>query len=233
MVLHNYDIGVDDNMQKGDMVRINFVGRLESGDVFDLTYEEVAKKEGIYSSRVKYGPIPVIIGAGFLIPGLDNALKEMTVGEKKNVIIEPADAFGNRDPKLIHVVPQKTFKDQKVEPRQGMIVDFSGMKGRIQSVTGGRVRVDFNNPLAGKKLNYRLEIVEKLDVPVEKVKGVFEFFGVYSLEVKIENKEAIIKGKVPQEMKQKLSAIVIDNIAEAEKVTYQESYEKREEKKTE
>ena len=217
-------------MQKGDMVRINFVGRLESGEVFDLTYEDVAKKEGIYSPRVKYGPIPVLIGAGFVIPGLDKALQEMNVNEKKVVVIEPKDGFGDRDPKLVHVVPQKTFKDQRVEPRQGMIVDFSGMKGRIQSVAAGRVRVDFNNPLAGKKLKYELEIVGKVEDPAEKAKGVFEFFGIFNLEVKIEDKEAVVKGPVPQEMKQRLSVIIIDNISEVEKVTYQESYEKKESK---
>ena len=177
---------------------------------------------------MKYRPVPVIVGAGFVIPGVDNAIEGMKVNDKKSITVQPKEGFGERDPKLIHVVPQNTFKDQKVEPRQGMIVDFSGMKGRIQSVTGGRVRVDFNNPLAGKTLKYDIEIVEKIDDPVEKVKCAFEFFGFYNIDVTIEKKEAIVKAVIPQELKKKLSTIVIDNIPEVEKVTYQESYEKKE-----
>jgi len=214
-------------MEKGDVIRINYIGRLENGEIFDLTYEDVAKKEKVHSSHIKYKPVPVIVGAGFVIPGVDNAIKGMKVNDKKSITVQPKEGFGERDPKLIHVVPQNTFKDQKVEPRQGMIVDFSGMKGRIQSVTGGRVRVDFNNPLAGKTLKYDIEIVEKIDDPVEKVKGVFEFFGFYGIDITIDKKEAVVKALIPQEMKKKLSMIVIENIPEVEKITYQESYEKK------
>jgi FKBP-type peptidyl-prolyl cis-trans isomerase 2 len=217
-------------MQKGDVIRINYIGRLESGEIFDITYEDVAKKEGVYSQRIKYGPVTIIVGAGFVIPGIDNALKEMNVGEKKSIAVEPKDAFGERDAKLVKVVPQKAFKDQKVEPQQGMVVDFSGVKGRIQSVSAGRVRVDFNNPLAGKTLKYELEIKEKIEDPIEKVSGIFEFFGFYNANVLIENKEAVVKAAIPQQLKQRLSSVIIENIPEVEKVTYQESYEKKENK---
>jgi FKBP-type peptidyl-prolyl cis-trans isomerase 2 len=220
-------------MQKGDFIRINYIGSLESGEIFDLTDEELAKKEKIYNERIKYGPIPIVIGAGFVIPGLDRALLEMGVGEKRSVSIEPKDAFGERDAQLVKTVPQKMFKDQKVEPKQGLIVDFGGMKGRIQSVSGGRVRVDFNNPLAGKTLKYEIEITEKIDEPVKQIKGVFEFFGIYNADVKIENNEAVIAVAAPHELRQKLSQIILDNVKGVTKVTYQESYTKKDEKKEE
>src|SRR3972149_2061225 len=104
-------------MQKKDVVRINYIGKLESGEIFDLTYEDVARKEGIYSERIKYRPVPVIVGAGFVVSGLDKALSEMNVNETKTVTIPPKEGFGERDPKLIRVVPQKSFKNQKLEPR--------------------------------------------------------------------------------------------------------------------
>jgi FKBP-type peptidyl-prolyl cis-trans isomerase 2 len=217
-------------MQNGDFIRINYVGRLESGEVFDLTDEEIAKKEKIHNPKVRYGPVPVVVGAGFVIPGLDKALHEMNVGEKKSVTVEPADAFGERDARLVKTVPQSTFKNQKVDPSPGLIVDFGGMKGRIQSVSGGRVRVDFNNPLAGKKLNYELEIVEKIEDPVEQVKGVFDFFGLYNTQARIEGGEAIITTAAPHELKQRLSHIILDNVKGITKVTYQESYTKQEHK---
>jgi len=214
-------------MKKGDVVKINYVGRLETGEIFDLTLEDVAKKEGIYSEKIKYGPIPILIGAGFVIRGLENAITEMSVGEKKSFGVEPKDGFGERDPKLVKVVPQKVFKDQRVDPRQGMIVDFSGMKGRIQSVSGGRIRIDFNNPLAGKTLKYELEIVENIEDPVEKMRGIFEFFGFRDADVSMTEGEATVRVTIPNEMKPKISSVILENIQEVKKLSFVESFEKR------
>jgi len=213
-------------MQKGDFVRINYTGRLESGEIFDLTDEELAKREKIHLKNIKYGPVAVIVGAGFVIPGLDKALQEMAVGDKRMVVIEPKDGFGERDARLIKVVPQSTFKNQNVDVKQGMVVDFSGTKGRIQSVSGGRVCVDFNNPLAGKTLKYELEIVEKIDDNAEKIKGILAFFGFFDADARIHDKEAVITASIRHDLKKKLSSIILDNIKEIEKVTYQESYQR-------
>ncbi len=218
-------------MKKRDAIKINFVGRLESGEVFDLTYADIAKKEGIHNERVKYGPIPIIVGAGFVIKGLENAILDMNVGDKKTIDVEPKDAFGERDPRLVKVVPQKMFKDQKVEPRPGMVVDFSGTKGRIQSAAGGRITVDFNNPLAGKTLKYEIEVVQRIDDTVEKIKGVFEFFGFYDMDVSISGKEATIKIAIPPELKHKLGNVIFENIDNIEKINFVETFEKKEDNK--
>ncbi len=220
-------------MKKGDAIRINYVGRLESGEVFDLTYEDTAKKENVYNPKIKYGPVPVIVGANFVIKGLEKAISEMNVGDKRSVEIQPDDAFGQRDPRLVRVVSEKEFRSQKVEPQPGLIVDFGGMKGRIQSVSGGRVRIDFNNPLAGKLLKYEIEIVEQINDPKEKIQGVFEFFGFRNTEVSIDNKEATVKISLPSELKQKLSSVILDNMPEVEKISFVESFEKKKEEKNE
>jgi FKBP-type peptidyl-prolyl cis-trans isomerase 2 len=89
-------------MQKGDFVYISYVGRIkESGEIFDTTSEEIARKEGVYNPEIKYEDVPIIIGAGFVIPGLDEELEKMNVGEKKIVEIEPKKAFGERREDLI------------------------------------------------------------------------------------------------------------------------------------
>jgi len=213
-------------MKKGDFIRVNYVGRLETGEVFDLTDEAVAKKEGLHNEKIKYKPVPVIIGAGFLIPGLDNAVLGMKVGEKKDVEVKPEDGFGQRDPNLVRVVPKKVFED-KVNPKPGMVVDFSGMRGRIQSVEAGRIRVDFNNPLAGKTLKYEIEITEELNEPSAKIKGVLEFFGAENADVKIDGNEANIKIKLPEQMKEKIGQLVLENVTEIKKVNFIDSYEKK------
>ena len=213
-------------MQKGDFVKINYVGRLETGEVFDLTDAEIAKKEGIYHSKMHYGDLPIIVGANFLIKGLDSALMNMKVGDKKDVEIKPEEGFGERDAKLVRTVPRKFFRDQKVEPRQGMIVDFGGTKGRIQSVDAGRIRVDFNNPLAGRVLKYSIELKEKIDQPEAQVKSVLEFFGA-NAEPKIEGKEVTINVRLPGQLKEKVSSLVIEYVEGVEKVNFVESFEKK------
>ena len=216
-------------MQKGDFVRINYIGRLESGEIFDLTFEDAAKKENIYNPNFKYKPIPVVVGAGFVIIGLENAISEMKVGEKKTVELQPKDAFGERDPKLVKVIPQNMFKKQNMEPKQAMVIDFSGVKGRVQSVSAGRVVVDFNSPLAGKNLKYDLEIIEKIDKPEEQVKAVLEFFGVDNAKVTITGKVADVEAKQPAELKEKISNLILDNVKlndeNLEKVRFMDVYE--------
>lgn len=222
-------------MQKGDFVRINYVGRLESGEIFDLTFEDAAKKENIYNPNFKYKPVPVVVGAGFVISGLDNAISEMKVGEKKTVELQPKDAFGERDQKLVKVIPHNMFKKQNMEPRQGMVIDFSGVKGRVQSVSAGRVVVDFNNPLAGKRLKYELEIIEKIEKPEEQVKAVLEFFGADNAKVTITGNIADVEAKVPADIKEKISNLILENVKinneKLEKVRFIDIYEYQNKKK--
>jgi FKBP-type peptidyl-prolyl cis-trans isomerase SlyD len=214
-------------MNKGDFVRIEYVGRLESGEIFDVTSEEEAKKNNVYNKGIKYRAIPVIVDAGFVIKGLDKALKEMSPGEKKTVDIKPEDGFGQRDPRLVRVVPRKAFRDRSIEPVPAMIVDFSGVKGRIQSVSAGRVMVDFNNPLAGKTLKYELEIREKIENTDDKIKAIFEFFGIDKITTKTENTVLDIETiRLPAEVKDRISSLIIEHITGIEKVRFLETYEK-------
>ena len=164
-------------MKEGDFIRIDYVGRItESKEIFDLTIEDVAKKEKIFKPEINYGPIPVIIGAGIVVGGLENELKKMKVGDKKKIVVKPDDAFGERKSEFIKLVPISEFKKQNIEPYPGMSVNISRLRGRVISVSGGRVRVDFNHPLAGKTLEYDLEIKEKIINKKEKIKAILEFF---------------------------------------------------------
>lgn len=210
-------------MQKGDFIKINYTGKLESGEIFDITDAETAKKEGVFSEKVKYGPMPVIVGANMLIQGLEKAVTSMEIGEKKDIEIEPEDAFGQRDPGLVRTVNKGVFHETAVQP--GMVVDFGGMRGRIQSISGGRVRVDFNNPLAGKKLLYHIEIMEKIDGSENRVKSILDFFDIKA-ETKITEKEVEISAKLPGKMKETVSDL-ITKYAGMEKVKFVETFEKK------
>jgi FKBP-type peptidyl-prolyl cis-trans isomerase 2 len=205
-------------MKTGDFVYIDYVGRVkDTGEIFDLTKEDVAKKEGIYSPQIKYKPIPIIVDAKFILSGLNKALKEMKVGEKRKVEIKPEDAFGERNPDLVQLIPLSNFKAQKIEPKVGEVVNISGFRGRIVSISGGRVKVDFNHPLAGKTLEYEIEIVGEIKDTKEKVEAiVFYFTGIEKedFEVKLKEKSVEIEFKkafnLTRELKERIAKTIKD-----------------------
>ncbi|WFO75726.1 FKBP-type peptidyl-prolyl cis-trans isomerase [Desulfurococcaceae archaeon MEX13E-LK6-19] len=160
-------------LKDGDFVLVEYTARVkETGNVFDTTNEEIAKKEGIYDSNKVYGPILVVIGRGWVIKGLEEALKEMNVGEEKEVEIPPEKAFGQRDPSKVKVFSMREFKRRGIDVKVGDVLDFGGTTGIVKSITGGRVVIDFNHPLAGKTLVYKVKILKKLEDITEKAKAL-------------------------------------------------------------
>jgi len=167
-------------VQKGDVIKLHYTGKVkETGEVFDTTYEEVAKKAGIYSEKGIYGPVPIAVGAGHVLKGLDEQLGGLDVGKKYEITVPPEKGFGKRDPKLIKTFTLGQFRRQGIYPFPGMPVEVETeggrkLKGRVLTVSGGRVRVDFNHPYAGKHLVYEVEVVEKIEDPIERVKALIE-----------------------------------------------------------
>ena len=135
----------------------------ETGEIIDTTNEEEAKKAGIYDSKERYGPKLVIVGEGRLIPGLEKLIKELSEGEEKEAEIPPSEAFGERKPENIKIMPKNVFLKSGITPQPGKVVEINGRLAVIRSITGGRVVVDFNHPLAGKKILAKVKIVKVLD----------------------------------------------------------------------
>ncbi len=221
-------------MQEGDFIRIDYVGKIrESGQIFDLTNEKLAKEKDMYNPNVNYSPLPVIIGAGFVIKGLETELKKMKVGENKTFPLKPEDAFGERSPKLIKLIPMSDFHKRNMVPYQGMPVNINNLMGRVLSVSGGRVKVDFNHPLAGKELEYDLEIKEKIIDKKEKVRAVVEFFYKPIKKENISFKEKIIevkfesKADVPRQSKEKIANTILKWIESVEKIRFVEEYKQQ------
>jgi len=160
-------------MKKGDLVRVSYTGWVEEG-LIETTDEKVAKKEGAYDEKRQYKPAAVIVGEGMVLPGLDKGLEGMKTGEKKKLELKPADAFGERSFKFIKLVPMRDFRKQKVNPFPGMVLEIEGRPARIQSVSSGRVRVDFNHPLAGKDVTYELKVESEAKTEKEKIAFLIE-----------------------------------------------------------
>jgi FKBP-type peptidyl-prolyl cis-trans isomerase 2 len=166
-------------MKKGDFVEMDFVGRIaNTGEIFDLTDEDTARKEGIHDPKHRYKPSLVIIGSSMAVPGVEKNLEHMEPGQEKEFELAPEDAFGGRDMHLIRIVSMSKFIKEKISPAPGMFVDIDGMQTKILSVAGGRVRVDFNHPLAGRHLRYKVKLVRHITDTLEKSRALLSYYTV-------------------------------------------------------
>lgn len=138
--------------KNGDTVRVNYTGKLADGTVFDSS----AGRE----------PLEFTVGAGQVIPGFDNAVLGMKVGEKKTVTIPVDEAYGpRRDEQIAEISREKLPSDMTPEVGQQLVMKQSD--GReivvvITKVSDETVTIDANHPLAGKDLTFEIELVKIL-----------------------------------------------------------------------
>lgn len=223
-------------MERGAIVEIEFTGKdVNNGRVFDTTSEKEAKEAGIYNEKARYGATSVIVGKGEVLKGLDNALLEMKIGEEREIKLDAQDAFGERKKELVVVVPFNEFKKRKIMPVPGLVVDLNGNYGRIQTVSGGRVRVDFNNELAGREVEYRVKILKELKDSKEKLKALQEKrFALPGAKAELKAKgvaEITIPAGMPKEIevvKKEFENLVKEHIAEVKEVKFKEVDMKKE-----
>jgi FKBP-type peptidyl-prolyl cis-trans isomerase 2 len=190
-------------VRKRNFILVDLIGRVKStGKVFDTTIQEVAVKADIFNEREVYKPRLVVVGAGWVLPGLDEALETMNVGETKVVEIPPEKGFGERDPKNIKTFSSREFLKQNVKPRPGMTIRVKGRLATVQKVGGGRVRVDMNHPLAGQVLEYEVTIRNILEKDEDKIKALIEnrLSGVDSNKFKINISGKSVEISIPTEI---------------------------------
>ncbi len=142
----------------------------DTGKVIDTTSIEEAKKAGIYSEDKVYKPVLVIPGEGVYVRGFEEALMDAKEGEEKEIEIPPSKAYGERDPNKVKIIPLREFRRRGIQVRPGEIVEINGVPAVIRNITGGRVVVDFNHPLAGKTLIYKYKVVKELTSNEDKIK---------------------------------------------------------------
>ena len=138
-------------IKQGSKVSIEYEGSFDDGKVFD-------------SSKTHGKPLEFEIGAKMIIPGLEKALIGMKKDEEKTIHIESAEAYGEPNPQAVQVIPKDNLpKEQKPEVGMTLVAQLpngQGMPGRITKVTDKEVTIDFNHPLAGKALNFKVKVVE-------------------------------------------------------------------------
>ena len=233
---------VSDTVEKGDIVWLEYdawtVNPNGTQTLFDTTHEEVAKKEGKFEEKKVYLETPIVVGRGRLFEGLEAAILAAKVGEAKEVIIPPEKGAGGRDPRLVELRTEREFLRQEITPEVGMEVHIGGKRGTVTAVSAGRVRVDFNNPLAGKTLKYAFKVVRKAATPDERVRAVIDMDYGLGEEFKIRLEDGTAEIHLPDVCKtdekwfvSKFRVVAdLRELSELKTIRFVEEYEKKEPK---
>ncbi len=182
------------SLQKNDFIEIEFTGRVKEGEIFDSNI-----KKDIEEAELKTSAKPFIfaLGQGMFLKGIDNFLMGKETKKEYHVELSPEKAFGKRDPTLIKLIPIQVFKQHKLNPFPGALFNFDGKVAKVLSVSGGRVRIDFNNPLAGKDVKYDIKVLRKIDDVKEKINSLNNFLFKKEFKFEIKNKKLILEVDKP------------------------------------
>lgn len=138
-------------LKKGDTVVVIYDGLLDNGDIFE--------------SSESSGPLEFTVGDGSVNAAFEEQLKGLRQGEEKTFHLPPDQAHGPSNPELVHTVARSVLPNPEqltVGLVLGLTVDHEGKKetvpAMVSAIDGDQVTVDFNHPLAGKALTYRVTV---------------------------------------------------------------------------
>jgi len=156
----------DAGIQTGDFVELEYTVRTITEDdgegrVVDTTSESVAEEAGIDDDEYDFSPRTVTVGEGHVFDSVDEDLEGRTVGDENEVRVPAVEAFGEFDPDEVQTVASDKIPEDDRYPGAQVTVD--GDQGYVETIVGGRARVDFNHPLAGDDLTYDYEITERVE----------------------------------------------------------------------
>ena len=146
---------MSNTVETNNMVTVHYVGTFTDGTVFD-------------SSRDKETPFAFTTGSGQVVPGFDDAVIGMKVGETKTVTLTPDVAYGPKNPNAYTVAPKTSF-EEGFDLTKGNVVqgqqNGQQFQARIEGTTDNHVVLDMNHPLAGEILTFEIKIVSAETVP--------------------------------------------------------------------
>ncbi len=163
-----------EGLQAGDFITLAYTAwTVESDQLVDTTDAEVAEAEGVDGDR-EFKPRTIILGEGHIFAGVEEAIIGGEVGDSGNVTITAAEAFGEYDPDDVETVSAEKIPEDDRYP--GAHVTIENRQGHINTIIGGRARVDFNHPLAGEDIEYEYEVVGEVEDRAQRAAGLFEMY---------------------------------------------------------
>ncbi|MCI4325239.1 MAG: hypothetical protein L3K00_05090 [Thermoplasmata archaeon] len=195
----------------GELVLLDYELWSETGgrtELVDTTREDVARAENIpIPDGATFGPRAHLVGGDDFPSGIEKAILGAKVGEEVERDFEPADAFGEKDPKLIELfsmhevgrLPEMRRDDADLNI--GTVLTIRGRRGRVVSLTAARVRVDFNPAFAGRKIHGKFKIASKVHDPAEQATALIELGYGRSKEFDVQVADEVVTIKVPERSK--------------------------------
>ena len=161
--------------KKGQLILLDYTAKIkDSGEIFETTIEDEAKKHSLHEPNVKYMPKLVSVGEGWVLKGLDDALSETTSGDKKTIEVSPDKGFGERDKGKVRMIPLRKLGEDAEKVSVGDTVEIDNKKGTIRYIGSGRVQVDYNHRYAGKTILYDINVKKLLDSDDEKISEILK-----------------------------------------------------------
>ena len=176
-------------LQKKDFIEIEFTGRIkDTGNIFDSNIKKDLENANL---KMEIKPFVFCLGEEMFVKGVDEFLVGKDLGEYE-IELSPENSFGKRNPQLIQRIPTRIFREHNTNPVQGAMFQFDGKVGKILTLSGGRVIVDFNNPLAGKNVVYSVNVLRKISDISEKIKALNDFFFRRDFKFEIDGEKLIL-----------------------------------------
>lgn len=194
---------IEGAVNRGDFIVVELTGRAEeTGEVFDTTSEETAKEQGTYDEKRTYGPRLVVAGEGWVLKGLDTRLRGLKVGEEQKIEIPAAEAFGERDAENVQTIPFRVLRSKGVNPALGAELEIDGRTAVVRSIGAGRVQVDYNHRLAGRKIVYTVKVAELIENEKAKFRALIKrrFPGVDAEKFGLKKTKKRLHVELPEEV---------------------------------
>ncbi|MEM1541919.1 MAG: FKBP-type peptidyl-prolyl cis-trans isomerase [Ignisphaera sp.] len=191
---------------KNSFVLIDYIIRIkDTNELIDTTLEEVAKKEGKHEPDKIYEPLLIIVGENRIIQGLEEHVENVAEADNEYELeIPPEKAYGIRDPSKVKIMNINVMLKRNIVPEVGKTVEIDGQIGIVKAITGGRVMVDFNHPLASKTLLCKYKVVKIIQDEAEKVRWLlhrrYKRIPLDRFDIKIEPEKMTIYIELPREI---------------------------------
>lgn len=185
---------------------------MKQNDVIEVRVQSSSEGEELEDLTKK-----LVVGKGYLHKAIDESFKKHKVGDSYKIDLSVDEAYGKRQRELMRMIPSRYFKKNNVNPRKGLVVNVDGVLGKVASASPGRVLVDFNHPLAGKPVTYKITIKKKVKDKMEKVKTVVSLSLGQELEVSKDGENIVIKDSIglPENIKKRVETEIISVIGKA------------------
>ena len=222
---------------KGSLILVDYTSKVkDTGEIFETTIEEEAKKHSFHDPNIKYQPKLIAVGESWVIKGLDEALENASVGDKKTVEVSPDKGFGERDSGKVRMIPLRKLGEDAEKVSIGDTIEVDNKKGIVRFIGSGRIKIDYNHRFAGKTILYDINVIKELKSDEDQITGILKKnLPIEDEKIIFNKKDKTLNIIIPQEIFRAESLPIIKHLTQMdlfkfvpglEKITFTETYER-------